>query len=94
MTTPGSLTASVPRRLGLQQVPHTLVVELGRLGLGDELAYALSSTRARLRSSNAFEDEDGRQAHFSGEVAQALAQNAELFADAPSIHQVDLLASK
>ena len=45
-------------------------------------------------ASNAFEDEDGRQAHFSGEVAQALAQNAELFADAPSIHQVGLLASK
>jgi len=27
-------------------------------------------------------------------VARALAQNAELFADAPSIHQVGLLASK
>jgi len=29
-------------------------------------------------ASNAFEDEDGRQAHFCGEVARALAQNAEL----------------
>ena len=39
---------------------------------------AAGAAHARGRSSDAFEDEDGRQAHFSGEVAQALAQNAEL----------------
>jgi len=55
---------------------------------------AAGAAHARGRSSDAFEDEDFHQAHFNGEVAQALAQNAELFADAPSIHQVGLLASK
>jgi len=43
----------------------------------------------------AFEDERGRQAHLSGPVAQALAAKApELFAQAPSIEQIDILGSK
>lgn len=44
---------------------------------------------------DAFPDEDGRQAHLNGQVAAALMQRAdELFSEAPSIEQVDVLADK
>ncbi|CAI8778951.1 Antibiotic biosynthesis monooxygenase [Pseudomonas sp. IT-347P] len=44
---------------------------------------------------DAFPDEAGRQAHLSGKVAAALMANAaELFAEAPSIEKVDVLAAK
>jgi quinol monooxygenase YgiN len=42
-----------------------------------------------------FADEDGRNAHLTGEVAKALfARAEELFATAPQIQQLDLLAEK
>lgn len=42
-----------------------------------------------------FPDEAGRQAHLSGRVAQALtARASELFAVAPVIERIDVLASK
>ncbi len=44
---------------------------------------------------DAFPDEAGRQAHLSGKVAAALMEKApELFANAPNIQFVDVLASK
>lgn len=44
---------------------------------------------------DAFEDEAGRQAHLSGRVAEALMAKApELFAQAPVIEKVDVLAAK
>ena len=44
---------------------------------------------------DAFPNEAGRQAHLSGRVAAALmARASELFSKAPSIEQVDVLASK
>jgi quinol monooxygenase YgiN len=44
---------------------------------------------------DAFQDETGRQAHLTGEIAAALMANAsELFSEAPHIEQVDLLAAK
>ncbi len=42
-----------------------------------------------------FEDESGREAHLSGQVAAALKQRAsELFAQPPNIEKVDVLAAK
>jgi quinol monooxygenase YgiN len=42
-----------------------------------------------------FADDEGRQAHLNGKVAAALMeQAADLFADAPQIHKLDLLADK
>lgn len=42
-----------------------------------------------------FNDEAGRQAHFSGKVAAALMAKApDLFAKAPEINKIDVLASK
>ena len=43
---------------------------------------------------DAFEEESGREAHLNGQVAQALGENADLFAQPPAIEQVDVLASK
>ena len=44
---------------------------------------------------DAFPDESGRQAHLSGRVAAALTEKgAELFAQAPDIQKIDVLASK
>ena len=44
---------------------------------------------------DAFADEAGRNAHLSGQVAQALAAKAsELLAAPPTIERVDVLASK
>ena len=42
-----------------------------------------------------FPDDDGRQAHLNGKVAAALKEKApDLFADAPQIHQIDVIAEK
>lgn len=44
---------------------------------------------------DAFLDEDGRQAHLTGQVAAALMAKApELFAQPPSIEKADVLAAK
>jgi quinol monooxygenase YgiN len=42
-----------------------------------------------------FADDEGRQAHLNGKVAAALMeQAADLFADAPQINELDVLADK
>lgn len=44
---------------------------------------------------DAFSDEAGRQAHLTGQVAKALMEKApDLFAQAPDIQKIDVLASK
>ena len=44
---------------------------------------------------DAFPDESGRQAHLAGKVAAALKERGdELFAEPPTIEQVDVLAAK
>jgi quinol monooxygenase YgiN len=44
---------------------------------------------------DAFENDEGRRAHLSGQVATALMQRAEeLFVRPPAIEQVDVLAAK
>jgi quinol monooxygenase YgiN len=44
---------------------------------------------------DAFADDDGRQAHLSGQIAAALmAKSGELLAAAPRIEKVDVLAVK
>jgi quinol monooxygenase YgiN len=44
---------------------------------------------------DAFPDDEGREAHLAGRVAEALMAKAdELLASAPQIHKVDVLADK
>lgn len=61
---------------------------------GTTVWYALQLGPSTFGIFDAFEDDDARQAHLNGKVAQGLADNPELFAEAPSIEQVDVLASK
>lgn len=56
--------------------------------------YALQFGPSTFGIFDAFEGEDGRQAHLNGPVAQGLADNPDLFAQPPSIEPVDVLAAK
>jgi quinol monooxygenase YgiN len=55
--------------------------------------FALRLGASRFAIFDAFRDEQGRDAHLSGQVAAALMEHAdELLAQAPSIEKVDVLA--
>ena len=57
--------------------------------------YALKFNDTTFGIFDAFEGDDGRDAHLNGLVAAALMAKAdELFAESPSIEMVDLLAVK
>ncbi len=57
--------------------------------------YAIRMNASTFGIFDTFNDEAGRQAHFSGKVAEALfAKAEELFSRAPKIEQLDILAEK
>ena len=57
--------------------------------------FALRLSKNEFAVFDAFPDEAGRMAHLNGPIAAALmARSAELFAEAPRIDKVDLLAAK
>ena len=57
--------------------------------------YALKIGSSTFGIFDTFETEDGREAHLSGKIAEALMANAsELLAKDPVIEKVDLLAIK
>ncbi len=57
--------------------------------------YAIRIGPSEFGIFDTFEDDAGRQAHLSGNVAEALLANApELFVRPPDIRPVDVLASK
>lgn len=42
-----------------------------------------------------FEEEEGREAHLNGEIAQKLTESAdELFSEGPTIKKIDIISSK
>lgn len=43
---------------------------------------------------DAFPDEDGRQAHLSGEVGKALGENTDVLFEKPTIEELDVVAEK
>jgi quinol monooxygenase YgiN len=55
--------------------------------------YAIRFGPSTFGIFDAFEAESGREAHLNGKVAAGLGENADLFAQPPSIEQVDVLAS-
>jgi quinol monooxygenase YgiN len=61
---------------------------------GTTVWYALRFGPSTFGIFDAFEGEDGREAHLNGAVAKALGENADLFAEQPQIEQVDVLAVK
>ncbi len=57
--------------------------------------YALKLSPSRFGIFDTFADQDGRQAHLTGEIAKALfAQAEELFAGPPQIEQPQIIAVK
>jgi quinol monooxygenase YgiN len=57
--------------------------------------YALKLGPSTFGIFDIFPDEDGRQAHLTGEVAKALmAKAADLLAEPPSMEKVEVLAAK
>jgi quinol monooxygenase YgiN len=57
--------------------------------------FALQLSPSTFGIFDAFPDEEGRQAHLTGQVAAALmAKAGELLAEPPSIEKVDVLAAK
>ena len=69
-------------------------LELVQQEPGTTVWYALRFGPDTFGIFDAFENEDGRQAHLNGAVAKALGDNADMFDKPPSIEQVDVLASK
>ncbi len=57
--------------------------------------YALKEGEGLYGIFDTFEDEAGREAHLSGEIAKALMANAEeLLSEPPQIHKIEILAEK
>jgi quinol monooxygenase YgiN len=57
--------------------------------------FAIRMGPAKFGIFDVFADESGRQAHLSGKVAAALMAKApELFAQAPHIQRLDVIAAK
>ena len=62
---------------------------------GTPIWFALRLSPNTFGIFDAFHDEAARQAHLNGPIAQALMAKApELFAQAPSIEQIDVLGLK
>lgn len=57
--------------------------------------YAIKEAPGQYGIFDTFEEEAGREAHLSGEIAKALmAKAGELLAEPPQIHKIDVLAVK
>ncbi len=57
--------------------------------------FALRLGKSTFGIFDAFPDEDGRQAHLAGKVAEALfAKAPDLFSQAPVVETLEILASK
>jgi quinol monooxygenase YgiN len=57
--------------------------------------YALRLGDSHFAIFDTFQDEEGRETHLAGRVAQALAERApDLLASQPVIHKTEILASK
>lgn len=57
--------------------------------------FAVQMGPGRFGIFDVFADDEGRQAHLDGKVAAALMdQAADLLADSPQIHKIDVIAEK
>ena len=69
--------------------------EMSRTEAGTVNWYGLKEDEGLYSVFDTFNDEAGRNAHLNGEIAKALmAKASELFAEAPKIHKIDILADK
>jgi quinol monooxygenase YgiN len=70
-------------------------LELSMREAGTPIWFALKLGPSTFGVFDAFADEAGRQAHLTGQIAQALmAQAPVLFSKPPSIERIDVLGAK
>ncbi|HEX4584900.1 MAG TPA: antibiotic biosynthesis monooxygenase [Burkholderiaceae bacterium] len=70
-------------------------LELSMRETGTPIWFALKLGPSTFGVFDAFADEAGRQAHLTGQIAQALmAQAPVLFSKPPSIERIDVLGAK
>lgn len=97
MTTTVGLLLTVEAKPGKEDEVAKLFA--GALSIVEDEPATLAWFAIRLGPStfgvfDAFADDAGRQAHLNGQVPAALSENAHLFASAPDIKMVDVLADK
>jgi quinol monooxygenase YgiN len=57
--------------------------------------YAIKEDDGSYGIFDTFDDQAGRDAHLNGDIAKALmAKAADLFAEPPKIHKIDIIAEK
>ena len=69
--------------------------EMAKKEAGTVSWFGLHENAGHYSVFDTFNDEAGRDAHLNGEIAKALmAKASELFANAPQIHKINILADK
>ncbi len=69
--------------------------EMAKKEKGTVTWYALKEAEGRYGIFDTFEDEAGREAHLSGEIAKALMAHADdLLSEPPQIMKIEILAEK
>ena len=98
MTVHKALLAHLEAKPGKETAVRDLLI--GAVALAKQEArtkvwFALKLGPSTFGVFDAFADEEGRQAHLNGPIAQALMANAsELFSKPPQIRPVDVLGAK
>ena len=98
MTVHKALLARLEAKPGKEAAVRDLLVSalaLANQEVRTTVWFALQLGPSTFGVFDAFADEEGRQAHLNGPIAQALMSKApELFAQPPDIQPVDVLAAK
>ena len=98
MTVHKALLAHLEAKPGKEAAVRDLLVSAVALANQEartKVWFALKLGTSTFGVFDAFADEEGRQAHLNGPIAQALMANAsELFSKAPEIRPVDVLGAK
>lgn len=69
--------------------------EMAKKEHGTKAWFSFKEDEGRYAIFDTFDDEAGRDAHLSGEIAKALMAKAdELLAEKPQIHKIAILANK
>lgn len=69
--------------------------EMSQKEKGTVAWFGLKEDEGHYSVFDTFDDEAGRDAHLNGEIAKALMAKAdELFAEAPKIHKIAVVANK
>ncbi len=92
-----ALLARVEAKAGREGDVEQLLVgaqPLAQAERGTRTWYAWRTGQTTFGIFDTFDDQVGREAHLSGEIAQALMESVELFANPPVIEKLDVIAAK